>query len=168
MKAKKKSVCELTFRKDFKRNWGLYLLVLPVLAYYIIFNYVPMYGILIAFKDYKTNLGILGSPFVGLKHFKTFFEYPNFWRLIGNTLRISLSTLIIGMPAPIIFALLLNELRFKKWRSVVQTISIFPHFVSLVVVCSIIKEFCLSDGLFNVILGWFGLGGKSLLRAGSS
>mgnify|MGYP000519587556 CR=1 FL=1 len=108
MKAKKKSVCELTFRKDFKRNWGLYLLVLPVLAYYIIFNYVPMYGILIAFKDYKTNLGILGSPFVGLKHFKTFFEYPNFWRLIGNTLRISLSTLIIGMPAPIIFALLLN------------------------------------------------------------
>ncbi len=168
MKAKKKSVCELTFRKDFKRNWGLYLLVLPVLAYYIIFNYVPMYGILIAFKDYKTNLGILGSPFVGLKHFKTFFEYPNFWRLIGNTLRISLSTLIIGMPAPIIFALLLNELRFKKWRSVVQTISIFPHFVSLVVVCSIIKEFCLSDGLFNVILGWFGLGGKSLLQVPSA
>lgn len=161
---KKKNSCELTFRKDFQTNWSLYLLALPVLAYYIIFCYVPMYGVIIAFQDFKINLGVGGSPFVGLKHFKDFFAYPNFWRLIINTLRISLGTLIFGTTVPVLFALLLNELRFKKWKSVVQTISIFPHFVSLVVVCSIIKEFCLSDGLFNVILGWFGFQPQSLLQ----
>lgn len=161
---KQKITTKVTFRKDFQRNWSLYLLVLPVILFYIIFHYVPMYGIIIAFKDFKMNLGILGSPFVGLKHFKAFFAYPNFWRLVGNTIRISLGTLIFGMPAPIIFALLLNELRMKKLRSVIQTVSIFPHFVSLVVVCSIIKEFCLSDGLFNVVAGWFGAAPKSLLQ----
>lgn len=161
---KKENQCTLTFRKDFQRNWSLYLLVLPVIIFYLIFHYVPMYGIIIAFKDYKINLGIMGSPWVGLKHFLSFFENPNFWRLVKNTVRISLSTLIIGMPAPIIFALLVNELRMKKLRSVIQTVSIFPHFVSLVVVCAIIKEFCLSDGLFNIIGGWFGLPAKSLLQ----
>lgn len=164
MSGRKNQTNELTFRKDMKRNWSLYLLVLPVLIYYIVFNYVPMYGISIAFKDYKPNLGIWGSSFVGLKHFRAFFNYPNFGRLIWNTIRLSLGTLIFGMPAPIIFALLLNELRMKKLRRVIQTVSIFPHFVSMVVVCSIIKEFCLSDGLFNVILGWFGFEPKSLLQ----
>lgn len=164
LKKKKNTQCSLTFKKDFRLNWSLYLLVLPVIAYYVIFHYVPMYGIIIAFKDYKINLGIGGSPWVGLKHFISFFQNPNFWRLVRNTVRISLGTLIFGMPAPIIFALLLNELRLKKLRSVIQTVSIFPHFVSLVVVCAIIKEFCLSDGLFNIIGGFFGLPAKSLLQ----
>ena len=167
-KAKQNGQCTLSFRKDFRRNWSLYLLVLPVLAYYVIFNYVPMYGITIAFQDFKMNQGFFGSKFVGLKHFITFFEYPQFWRLIRNTIRISLATLIFGMPAPIIFALLLNELRLKKLRSVIQTVSIFPHFVSLVVVCAIIKEFCLSDGLFNTVLGWFGFQAQSLLQIPSA
>lgn len=160
----KKTTDSLTFQKDFRRNWSLYLLALPVILFYLIFHYVPMYGIAIAFKDFKMNLGIFGSSFAGLKHFKAFFDYPNFWRLIGNTVRISLCTLLFGMPAPVIFALLLNELRMKKLRSVIQTVSIFPHFVSLVVVCSIIKEFCLSDGLFNVVAGWFGAAPRSLLQ----
>lgn len=154
---------DLTFKKDFQHNWSLYLLVLPVIAFYIIFNYVPMYGVVIAFKDYNMNKGILGSDWVGLKHFIDFFHYPEVGRLFRNTLTISIIGLIVGTPMPIILALMLNEIRWTKYRKIVQTISIFPHFVSSVVTCTLIRQFCQTEGLFNQFLGLFGVESTPLL-----
>lgn len=156
-----------TVKKDFMRNWSLYLLVLPVILYYVVFCYVPMGGVIIAFKNYKPALGILGSKWAdygGFEHFIKFFQNPTFVRLIRNTVTISLGNLIIGFPAPIILAIALSEIRFTKFKKVVQTVSYFPHFISLVVVCGILKEFCLSDGLFNTIGSFFGAPAKSLLQ----
>lgn len=141
---------------DFKRNKVKYLMVLPILIILILFCYKPMYGILIAFKRYRPALGIADSPWVGLKYFKQFFNDPYCWRLFRNTLSISLLNLLFGFPAPIIFALLLNEVRSKKFKKAVQTISYMPHFISLVVVCGMITTFCASDGLFNNIIEMFG------------
>ena len=100
--------------KDMKRNWSLYLMILPVLAFYIVFMYKPMYGAIIAFKRFSPGLGILGSPWVGLENFKYFFSNPDFIRILGNTLKISLSLIIFGFPAPIILTLMFNELRNQK------------------------------------------------------
>ncbi len=155
----------LTFKKDMQRNWTLYLLFLPILLHVIIFKYVPMYGTIIAFKDFRPNLGIWGSPWVGFKHFIKFFNEPIFDRLLQNTLRLSVFGFIFGLPFPILFAILLHEIPFKKLKNTVQTISIFPHFVSTVVVCGIIRTFCASDGLFNTILNSLGIHlGKPLLQ----
>lgn len=168
--SRRKSAAEntgLMLKKDFKRNRMLYLMIIPVLLFYIVFSYIPMSGIIIAFKDYKPALGIWGSPWTsdfGLKHFIDFFQTPVFGRLIKNTLTLSLGTLIAGFPAPIILALLLSEVRFRRLKKTVQTITYFPHFISLVVVCGIIKEFCLSDGLFNVVGSWFGLQPTAMLQ----
>lgn len=154
-------------KKDFKRNKVLYLMVLPVIAFYIIFSYIPMSGIIIAFKDFKPALGIYDSPWTsdfGFKHFISFFQNPVFWRLIKNTITLSLGTLILGFPAPIILAMMLSEVRFRRIKKTVQTITYFPHFISLVVVCGILKEFCLSDGLFNTIGSWFGMQPTSMLQ----
>jgi len=153
--------------KDFHRNWPLYLMAVPVLIFYIIFAYGPMAGIIIAFKDYKVNLGIFGSPWTsefGFHHFLTFFDSIYFQRVCVNTIMISLYNLVFGFPAPIILALLMNELRAQKFKKVVQTITYFPHFISAVVICGMVCQFCLTDGLFNIILGWFGLKPQSLLQ----
>ena len=153
--------------RDFRRNWPLYLMVLPVLIFYIIFSYGPMAGIIIAFKDYKVNLGIFGSPWTtefGFHHFLTFFDSIYFQRVCVNTIMISLYNLVFGFPAPIILALLMNELRARKFKKVVQTITYFPHFISAVVICGMVCQFCLTDGLFNIILGWFGVKPQSLLQ----
>lgn len=107
-------------------------MLLPCLAYYIIFHYIPMYGVVIAFKNYSLRLGIFGSPWVGMKHFQSFFSYPFLWRLIRNTFLLSLYSLVWGFPMPIIFALLLNEVRNVRYKKVVQTISYLPHFISTV------------------------------------
>ena len=154
-------------KKDFVRNRALYFLVLPVVAFYILFSYVPMFGIIIAFKDYSPSKGILGSPwtaFGGFKHFVDFYSNPVFFRLLRNTILLNLYSLIFSFPIPIVFALILNEVPFKMFKRTVQTISYFPHFVSLVVVCGIITDFTLSDGLINVIREIFGLPVKSLLQ----
>ncbi len=143
-------------KKDFRRNRALYLLVLPVLAFYIIFHYKPMYGAIIAFKDYSPGTGIAASPWVGLANFTRFFSGPYFARLIRNTLLLSLYSLLFGFPAPIILALLLNEVRNKKFKSVTQTITYLPHFISMIVVTGMISNFCLSNGLFNDIIVLFG------------
>ena len=153
--------------KDMKRNWPLYLMVLPVVIFYILFCYKPMVGIIIAFKDYKPNLGIWGSPWTsqhGLYHFISFFDSIFFARVCINTIMISLYSLVFGFPAPIILALLMNELRSQKFKRVVQTITYFPHFVSTVVICGMVRQFCLSDGLFNEIGSWFGAQPQSLLQ----
>ena len=127
-------------------------MVVPVLAFYIVFCYVPMYGALIAFQDYSPAAGMMGSEWVGLKHFITFFNDPNFGRLIRNTLSISILSLIFGFPAPMIFALLINEIRQNKFKRVVQTISYIPHFISLVVICGLIKDFVARDGFITILI----------------
>lgn len=137
-------------KKDIKRNWVLYLLVLPVIAYYILFHYKPMYGALIAFQDYRPARGF-GEDWVGLKHFIKFFDNPYFGRLIKNTLLISLYDLFWGFPAPIILALLFNEVKSKKFKTITQTFMYLPHFVSIVVICGMLVQFSLTTGLFNDI-----------------
>lgn len=141
---------------DIRRNWCLYIMVLPLLAFYIMFHYVPMFGLIIAFQDYTPMQGIFGSEFVGFKHFISFFSSPYFWMLLRNTARISCCTLLFSFPMPIIFALLLNEIKGKRFRSTVQTLSYLPHFISLAVVCGMIKEFTMDTGLINDLLAMFG------------
>ena len=136
---------------------------LPVLAYFIIFHYWPMYGIIIAFKDFKPMKGIFGSSWVGLAQFREFVTGPYIWRLIKNTLSINIGMLIFGFPLPIIFALILNECRSVKFRKVVQTITYMPHFVSSVVVCSLMVIFCRTNGIITNILTVFGLPRTNLL-----
>ncbi len=143
-------------KKDWKRNRSLYILVIPVLIFYLIFHYKPMYGAIIAFKDYTPALGVSGSPWVGIKNFTRFFTGPYFERLLRNTLLISIYNLIFGFPAPIILALLLNEVRAKKFKLLAQTITYLPHFISLVVVTGMITNFCMTSGLFNDIIELFG------------
>lgn len=153
------------FRKV-KRNKELYLLVLPVLLYYILFHYKPMYGLIIAFMDYSPRRGIAGSEWVGLEHFKNFFQSIYFVRLLKNTLRISLTTLVFGFPAPIILALMMNELRNKYFSRLTQTITYMPHFISTVVICSMIREFVKSDGFITQLLvDFFNYNGKNLLSS---
>lgn len=146
------------------RNKELYLLILPVIIYYIVFHYKPMYGLVIAFQDYSPRRGITGSEWVGLQHFNDFFRGIYFGRLLRNTLEISIATLLIGFPAPIILALLVNELRSKAFSRITQTITYMPHFVSMVVLCAMIREFVKEGGLVNQLMtSWFGYDGKNLL-----
>jgi putative aldouronate transport system permease protein len=151
-------------RKDFEKNKELYLIVLPVIIYYLIFHYKPMYGAIIAFKNFVPAKGILGSPWVGLKHFKDFFGGFYFWRLLKNTITISATSIIFGFPAPIILALLINELRFKYFTRVVQTITYLPHFISLVVICGMIKEFVSDTGVVSGIIAMFTGNQENLLN----
>ncbi|MEE1223655.1 MAG: ABC transporter permease subunit [Clostridia bacterium] len=151
-------------KRDMKRNWSLYLLVLPLLTFYTLFCYKPMYGALIAFKEYQPRLGIMGSEWVGLKHFYDFITNPYFWRILRNTLTISFSALIFAFPAPIVLALLINELKGKWFPRIVQTISYLPHFISLVVVCSMVKEFTMQDGIINDLLAMFGVKRQTMLN----
>ncbi|MGI6670526.1 MAG: ABC transporter permease [Christensenellales bacterium] len=141
----------------------LYLMFLPVVAYYVIFHYAPMYGVVIAFQDYKPMRGIAGSQFVGLKHFQTFVNGPFFWRLVRNTLSINIGMLLFAFPMPIIFALMLNEVRSVRFRKVVQTVTYMPHFVSSVVVCGLMLIFCRSDGIVTIALNALGLVEKTNL-----
>ena len=143
--------------RNIKAHPYLYLLFLPVFVYYVVFHYWPMYGVIIAFKDYKPMKGIFGSEWVGLLQFKTFLNSTFLWRLIRNTLSINLGMLIFAFPLPIIFALLLNECKSVAFRKVVQTVTYMPHFVSSVVVCSLMLIFCRSNGILTRMLGVFGV-----------
>jgi putative aldouronate transport system permease protein len=146
------------WRARIKKNLFLYLMFLPVALYYLVFKYAPMFGLVIAFKDYNAFVGILGSKWVGMKYFDQFVHSMYFWRLIRNTLAISFLDLLVNFPAPIILALMLNEVQHKQFKSVVQTISYLPHFVSTVVIVGILVNFLsLSTGLINNILAAVGL-----------
>jgi putative aldouronate transport system permease protein len=149
--------------KMIKKNRVVYLMILPVIIYYILFHYKPMYGLIIAFMDYKPRKGILGSEWVGLKHFKDFFGGYYFWRLLRNTLKLSLATLLIGFPIPIVLALLINELTNKKFSKMVQTITYMPHFVSMVVMCAMIRQFVASNGFITTFANNFGYDGSNML-----
>ena len=144
-------------RMDIRRNPSLYLLLLPVLLFYLIFCYRPMYGALIAFMDFAPGIPMWENKWVGLDNFVNFFTNRNFFRVIKNTFAISLATLAFGFPAPIILALLLNELRSRIYSRVVQTISYMPHFISLVVICGMIRDFTNSNGVITHLLAAAGL-----------
>ncbi|OPH59024.1 sugar ABC transporter permease [Paenibacillus ferrarius] len=150
--------------RDFILNKYLYLMMIPVLAYYAVFHYAPMYGALIAFKEYSPMKGILGSEWVGFAHFKDFFGSYYFWRILKNTIVISLYSLVFEFPAPIILALLINEVRSKMFKRVAQTITYMPYFISLVVICGIITDFTNADGIINRLFMLFGYDGQAMLQ----
>ena len=152
-----------TLAQDFRQNKYKYLLILPVLVYFILFCYKPMYGLVIAFQDYRANLGILRSKWVGFRNFITFFRDPYFFRLLRNTLSISLLSIVFGFPAPILLAILLNELTHNGFKRTVQTITYMPYFISMVVVCSLIRIYTSSDGIFSQIAIALGGSGKNYL-----
>lgn len=142
---------------DVIRNYQLYLLLLPAVVYILVFHYWPMYGVQIAFKDFRASLGIWGSEWVGLKHFARFFQAHNFWQLLRNTLWLSLYSLIVGFPVPIILAIMLNEVRGMTFKKVVQTTIYAPHFISTVVMAGMIVMFLNHDkGLINHLVALLG------------
>jgi len=142
--------------RDIAKHKAIYFMILPMVLYYIIFKYVPMYGSIIAFQDFRVAKGIGGSDWAGLKHFIAFFDSVYFFRVLKNTLLISLYNLVFGFPVPILFAILLNEIRNRLFKSVVQTVSYLPHFISLVVICGLIISFTSRDGVINSLIAFFG------------
>ncbi|KOR76090.1 ABC transporter permease [Paenibacillus solani] len=148
LKPKRKSIM--------KQKWLYFMMLLPLTSL-IIWNYIPMYGIIISFKDYSPAFGIMDSPWVGFAHFERFFNAFYFWDVIINTLRISLYSLLVGIPLPIILALMFNELRSKKYKSLTQTISYIPNFISIVIVVGMVTFFTSPvDGVINTVIEYFG------------
>lgn len=147
----KKSVFQ-SIAAELKKNKYLYILAIPVVAFYLIFLYGPMFGLVIAFKDYNIGQGFLASKWVGLKYFKEYFGSVYFLRTLSNTFIISLMDIVFGFPFPIIFALMLNELKGKWFKKTVQTASYLPHFISVVVICGMITDFFGTDGLITNII----------------
>lgn len=139
-------------RKDLRRNKYVYLMLLAVIVYYILFKFKPMTYLVIAFQDYKVFKGIQGSKFIGFKNFITFFNSKDFVRLLRNTLVLSFYSMLIEFPVPILFALMINEVRNTKVKRVMQTISYMPHFISMVVICGLLRNFVSSEGIINSII----------------
>ena len=150
-------------QRDLSKNWDAYLLMVPAILFYLLFCYKPMYGVIIAFKNFSPGKGIVASEWVGLKHFLSFFKSYYFGRLLRNTLTISLSSLIFGFPMPIIFALLLNEVHNSKFKRTIQTVTYMPHFISLVVMCSLIRLFVADTGIIVQLMAKFGFEPVALL-----
>lgn len=165
MQLHKKRSLRQSISADWSRHKLKYLMMLPIIVYFLLFCYKPMYGLVIAFKNYRPTLGVAGSKWVGLKNFTRFINGFYFGRTLRNTFLISLYNILWGFPAPIILALLLNELRSNKFKRVVQSISYIPHFISMVVICTMIRQFSLSDGVFNDIAAFFGAKRSSLLQS---
>lgn len=135
------------------KYWDLYLMVLPGLVFLLVFKYTPMYGVIIAFKDFNIIRGVLDSPWVGLKHFRELFMFGEFPRVLRNTIIISFMRLIFGFPAPIILALLLNELVFKNFKRIIQTITYVPHFISWVVIGGVVIDLLSpGSGIVNAVI----------------
>jgi len=138
-------------KADFKKHWPLYVMLLPVIVFYIVWMYMPMYGIQVAFRDFRPRLGISGSPWVGLDNFSAFFGSVFAWRVIRNTFLLSFYNMFWAFPIPIIFALLLNEVRNMAFKRSVQTITYMPFFISLVVACGIFLDFSTTNGVFGEV-----------------
>jgi putative aldouronate transport system permease protein len=141
-----------TVARDLARNKHVYLMLLPVLVYYVVFHYLPMYGAVIAFQDFNPVKGVFGSKWVGLQNFQDFFSSVYFTRLIFNTIAINVLDLVFGFPAPIVLALLINELRWNPFKRLVQTVTYLPHFISVIVVVGMLFDFLARDGLVNQLL----------------
>lgn len=159
---KRKSIGQIIAR-DYKQNKYKYLMVLPVLVFIAVFAYTPMTGLVIAFKEFRPRLGIAGSRWVGLTHFENFFNDIFFVRILRNTFSISLLNILFGFPAPILLALLLNEVRNNKFKRSVQTITYMPYFISLIVACALIRVYSQNNGLFSQIAVAFGGTRQNLL-----
>ena len=151
------------WKKDLSKYKYLYIMAIPMVVYYILFNYMPMYGAVIAFKDFSAGLGTWGSRYAGLKYFSLFFNDVYFGRILRNTIEISLLDLAFGFPAPIILALLINEVRQNWFKKLVQTVSYVPHFISMMVIAGIIIDFTSRDGAINDLLALFGVERKTML-----
>ncbi len=155
-----KTKCAAKTKKTLKnmgRHWQLYLLLIPIIVFFIVFKYVPMYGLQIAFRDYMVTKGFSGSPWVGLKHFNRFVHSPEFWLIIKNTLTISVFQLLISFPLPIIISLLINQLRKQRSKTIIQNVLIAPHFISLVVLIGMVMIFLNPrNGLINQLIIAFG------------
>lgn len=148
----------------YKRNYDLYLLLLPTLAYIIIFHYIPMYGIQIAFRDFTVTKGITGSPWVGLKHFRRFFETYKAQEIIMNTIQLSLYQLLAGFPLPIVLALLLNQLPSQRYRRFIQTVTYAPHFISVMVLVGMMNVLLSpNSGIINKFLEMLGIESKPFM-----
>lgn len=143
--------------KGLKRFGGAYAMLVPALALTFVFSYIPIYGVLITFKDYDPLLGVWGSEWIGLQHFRSLFADPSFIRLIRNTLLFSLYGFIVGFFLPIFYALLMNEVRNRFYKRLIQTVSFMPYFVSTVVICGALKSFLAYDGSVNALLGRLGM-----------
>ena len=142
----------------FKREWQIYAMLLPTIIWFIVFLYKPMYGLQIAFKDYSIFRGVANSPWVGWEHFQTLFSNDAFIRAVKNTITISFYNLLFGFPAPIILALMFNEILHASYKRTAQTIVYLPHFISSVIIAGIvITAFAPTGGIVNIILGWFGI-----------
>lgn len=152
----KKSKIQLTV-EHIQKYWILYLMMIPATVLLILFTYGPMYGIIMAFQDFTVFKGYTGSPFVGLKHFQRLFSDPLFYRLFKNTFMVGVLDFLFSFPAPLIFALILNEVRKVRFKSVVQSISYLPHFIPLVVMVGIIFELFGSYGIINSLLSSLGM-----------
>lgn len=166
-KAHKQNIRKQTL-KLIKRNWILYLFLLPALAYIIVFCYAPMYGVQIAFRDYRFKDGITGSEWVGLKWFIKFFESTRFGSTLWNTLAISLYSLVVSFPLPIMLALIMNNVKNLKYKKFAQTITYMPHFISTVVMVSMLSVFFSpTSGFINTILEFFGGSGNTFFMGES-
>ncbi|HEX9117568.1 MAG TPA: ABC transporter permease subunit [Anaerolineae bacterium] len=150
--------------RELVRNKYLYLMLLPVVAYYLVFHYGPMYGALMAFQDYNPAKGVGGSPWIGLENFTSFFNGIYFVRLLRNTLAINVIDLMLHFPAPIILALILNEVTSPRFKRLVQTVTYMPHFISLVVVVGMMFDFLARDGLVNNLLAPLGVRASPYLQ----
>jgi len=159
MRAKKDTVNTISTKKYFTRYWQLYLMLVLPLLYFLVFKYAPMVGNVLAFRRYRPGMGAWGTEWVGLQYFRRFFEDPAFWRAFRNTLVLSLLNLVINFPIPILFAILVNEVRHLAFKKVVQTVSYMPRFISTVVVIAILGELLSpSSGIINILRGkLFGL-----------
>ena len=162
-KRKQEEAFAVRLKKDFIRYRYIYLMLLPGVIYYAVFCYGPMSKIVIAFQNFKPALGISGSKWVGMKYFIDFFTGPYAWRLIRNTLLLNILQIILAFPVPIILALLINEIQCRPYKKLVQTVSYMPHFISLVVMCSLLLTFSRSDGIFNDFLALFGVERSNLM-----
>jgi putative aldouronate transport system permease protein len=149
---------------DLRRNRVVYVMLAPVLLYYLVFHYGPMYGVIIAFKDYSPVEGIQGSPWIGLENFQDFFSGVFVVRLLRNTLAINALDIIFGFPAPIILALLLNELTSQRFKRMVQSLTYLPHFISLVVLVGLLLDFFSRDGVVNSVVGLLGMPPTSYMQ----
>ena len=154
----------LKLKKDWSKYKTLYFLFIPVLVYYIVFQYGSMFGLIIAFENYKPRLGFFKSPFVGLTHFKNFINDYYFKRTLMNTIRISVTNLIFTFPCPILLAIFMSELRSKTYSKAVQTITYIPHFVSVVVVTSILMDLTGRNGAITQFLAKFGFEPVTMLN----
>lgn len=160
-KRKNKKTLSLRFRKYMNKNWQLWIMLLPAIAYIFIFCYVPIYGVQIAFREYDFSKGFTGGDWVGFKYFKQYFDSPMFYTTLKNTFTIAFTSIVVGFPAPIILAMIVNQIRNKKWKKILQTTVYIPYFISVVVLVSMINIMFANDsGVLSNLLKSVGLVAK--------